>query len=42
MKEHLGGQKFKTDDKPMYGIFSWLHSQPAAFYAANISALPQQ
>jgi histone-lysine N-methyltransferase SETMAR len=40
MKDHLGGQKFKTDNKLKRGVLNWLCSQPTFFYAAGISALP--
>jgi hypothetical protein len=40
--EHLGEQKFKTNDELKSGVMNWLRSQPAFFCVADISALPRR
>jgi hypothetical protein len=40
MKDHLGGQKFKTDDELKHSVLNWLCSEPTSLHAASISTLP--
>lgn len=39
MKEHLGGQKFQTDDELKRYVLNWLASHAKTFYAAGVSDL---
>jgi len=40
LKEHLGGQKFKSDEGVQSAVHEWLQSQPKEFFSRGIEALP--
>lgn len=39
LKEHLGGQKFDTDDEVCQVVLQWLKDQPKEFYAAGMQKI---
>jgi hypothetical protein len=42
LKEHLGGKRFRINEKVIQVVQEWLHMQPKDFFLSGIHKLPDR